>query len=102
MIFLSSHLYSKELDCEFVFVLLSVSLADCRSLQGLFWETLYKKARLENQRPEDVGCDYDRMNTGFFPCLKALPAVNRISVFYIVLLPVDVVQVKTESPFYIL
>lgn len=59
-------------------------------------------ARLENQRPEDVGCDYDRMNTGCFPCLKTLPAVNRISVFYMVLLPVDVVQVKTESPFYIL
>lgn len=83
-------------------VLLSASSADCRRLQRLFWEILYKMARLENQRPEDVGCDYDRMNTGCFPCLKTLPAVNRISVFYMVLLPVDVVQVKTESPFYIL
>jgi len=67
-------------------VLFSTSLANWRWLQGLFWWTLlYKMARLENQRSEGVGCDYDRMNTFFFSL--TLPVVNRISIFYVVLPP---------------
>lgn len=81
-------------------VLFSTSLANWRWLHGLFWWTLlFKMARLENQRSEGVGCDYDRMNTFFFPCL-ILPVVNRgFLSFTWYFFPVDVVHVKTESPF---